>query len=302
MPATDDFNRGDNEGVGYFEVNQKRGWRWNAAKAFLRPACTQRANFTVWTGAQVTRLADRTRCRRRTALQRRRGGEGRQPHRGRGARRSHSQRRRDRLAADPAAVGHRRGRRSCSLRHRSPCTTCPASAPTCRTTCRSARCSRSTGAKTLNTMPAACGARPASAWNTCCQRSGPMSMAPSQLGAFTRSSPGTALRQPRVPRAAAQPGRLRRAAAQLPRVHRQRVQPQPDEPRHGAHPQRKLRGRAADRAELPEHARRPQGGRRLAARDAPASCAQPALAKYQPAGMEARRAVPERRGTRAAGR
>jgi choline dehydrogenase len=36
-PATDDFNRGDNFGVGYFEVNQKRGWRWNATKAFLRP-------------------------------------------------------------------------------------------------------------------------------------------------------------------------------------------------------------------------------------------------------------------------
>ncbi len=35
-PATD-FNRGDNFGCGYFEVNQKRGVRWNASKAFLRP-------------------------------------------------------------------------------------------------------------------------------------------------------------------------------------------------------------------------------------------------------------------------
>ena len=33
-----DFNDGDNEGSGFFEVNQKRGVRWNAAKAFLRPA------------------------------------------------------------------------------------------------------------------------------------------------------------------------------------------------------------------------------------------------------------------------
>lgn len=32
---TDDFNSGDNTGVGYFEVNQKSGWRWNTAKAFL---------------------------------------------------------------------------------------------------------------------------------------------------------------------------------------------------------------------------------------------------------------------------
>jgi choline dehydrogenase len=56
VPASDDFNRGDNEGVGYFDVNQKRGWRWNTAKAFLRPVCIQRRNFTLWTGAQVSRL------------------------------------------------------------------------------------------------------------------------------------------------------------------------------------------------------------------------------------------------------
>jgi choline dehydrogenase len=56
IPATDDFNRGNNEGVGYFEVNQKSGWRWNTAKAFLRPTCYARPNFELWTGAQVRRL------------------------------------------------------------------------------------------------------------------------------------------------------------------------------------------------------------------------------------------------------
>ncbi len=56
IPATDDFNRGDNEGVGYFEVNQKAGWRWNTAKAFLRPTCIQRPNFELWTAAQVAKL------------------------------------------------------------------------------------------------------------------------------------------------------------------------------------------------------------------------------------------------------
>ena len=55
IPATDDFNRGDNDGVGYFEVNQRRGVRWNAAKAFLRPAL-RRPNLHVLTGAHVTRL------------------------------------------------------------------------------------------------------------------------------------------------------------------------------------------------------------------------------------------------------
>lgn len=56
IPASDDFNRGTNEGVGYFEVNQKAGWRWNAAKAFLRPTCYGRPNFELWTSAQVARL------------------------------------------------------------------------------------------------------------------------------------------------------------------------------------------------------------------------------------------------------
>ncbi|MCI4440630.1 GMC family oxidoreductase N-terminal domain-containing protein [Tibeticola sp.] len=56
IPATADFNTGNNEGVGYFEVNQKSGWRWNTAKAFLRPTCYGRPNFELWTGAQVMRL------------------------------------------------------------------------------------------------------------------------------------------------------------------------------------------------------------------------------------------------------
>lgn len=56
IAATDDFNQGDNEGVGYFEVNQKSGWRWNTAKAFLRPTCASRSNFTLWTSAQVVKL------------------------------------------------------------------------------------------------------------------------------------------------------------------------------------------------------------------------------------------------------
>ncbi len=56
VPATDDFNRGSNEGVGYFEVNQRSGWRWNTARAFLRPTCYGRPNFELWTMAQANRL------------------------------------------------------------------------------------------------------------------------------------------------------------------------------------------------------------------------------------------------------
>ncbi len=57
LPASEDFNRGDNEGVGYFEVNQKRGWRWNTSKAFLRPIQRRRSNLTVWTHSHVCRLS-----------------------------------------------------------------------------------------------------------------------------------------------------------------------------------------------------------------------------------------------------
>jgi choline dehydrogenase-like flavoprotein len=55
IPVIEDFNRGDNEGSSYFDVNQRSGIRWNTAKAFLRPAM-KRANLTVLTKAQVRRL------------------------------------------------------------------------------------------------------------------------------------------------------------------------------------------------------------------------------------------------------
>ena len=55
IAKVDDFNRGDNAGCGYFEVNQKRGIRWNTAKAFLKPV-SGRPNLTVMTGCHVERL------------------------------------------------------------------------------------------------------------------------------------------------------------------------------------------------------------------------------------------------------
>ncbi len=54
VPRTDDFNGGDNEGVGYFKVNQHRGFRWNTAKAFLRPQ--KGGRLKVETHAHTTRL------------------------------------------------------------------------------------------------------------------------------------------------------------------------------------------------------------------------------------------------------
>ena len=55
IPKTNDFNRGNNEGCGYFHVNQRRGWRWNTARAFLKPV-RNRPNLQIFTQAQVKKL------------------------------------------------------------------------------------------------------------------------------------------------------------------------------------------------------------------------------------------------------
>ena len=49
------FNTGDNSGCAYFQMNQKKGVRWSATKAFLRPVMNRR-NLTVVTQAHATRL------------------------------------------------------------------------------------------------------------------------------------------------------------------------------------------------------------------------------------------------------
>src|SRR5579872_5832725 len=51
----DDFNSGDNEGSDYFDVNQKRGVRWSAARGFLKPILG-RKNLTLVTDAHVERI------------------------------------------------------------------------------------------------------------------------------------------------------------------------------------------------------------------------------------------------------
>ena len=56
IPKIDDFNRGDNEGCSYFEVNQRSGIRWNTAKAFLRSVKGRHGNLEIMTGCHVQRL------------------------------------------------------------------------------------------------------------------------------------------------------------------------------------------------------------------------------------------------------
>jgi len=55
IESVSDFNTGDNQGCGYFQVNQRRGVRWNASKAFLRPVL-KRPNLTVLTDVQVDKV------------------------------------------------------------------------------------------------------------------------------------------------------------------------------------------------------------------------------------------------------
>jgi choline dehydrogenase len=72
IPKVEDFNRGDNEGAGLFEVNQRRGVRWSAAKGFLKPVMN-RPNLTVVTDALVNRV--RLDGRRAVGIEYLRGGE-----------------------------------------------------------------------------------------------------------------------------------------------------------------------------------------------------------------------------------
>ena len=55
VPRTPDFNTGDNEGVGYFHVNQKAGRRWSSARGFLKPVLS-RPNLRLETGVEADRL------------------------------------------------------------------------------------------------------------------------------------------------------------------------------------------------------------------------------------------------------
>ncbi len=55
VPPTSDFNTGNNTGVGYFHVNQKRGLRWSAARGFLKPVL-RRPNLRLETGVLAERV------------------------------------------------------------------------------------------------------------------------------------------------------------------------------------------------------------------------------------------------------
>ena len=191
IPLTDDFNRGDNHGVGYFEVNQKSGWRWNAAKAFLRPGAMRRPNFRLWTDAQVARLvfepgADGAlRCSGAEVV---RGGKG-------GHRLTVAARREVILCA--GAVGSPQilqlsgvGPSDLLQRHGIPVLQdLPGVGANLQDHLQIRAVYKVQGTRTLNTLAGSLLGKAAIALQYALSRSGPMSMSPSQLGAFTRSEP-----------------------------------------------------------------------------------------------------------------
>jgi choline dehydrogenase len=189
IPATGDFNRGTNEGVGYFEVNQKAGWRWNTAKAFLRPTCYGRPNFEMWTSAQATRLIVETQpggARRCTGVQVWTGKEMVMAHATRevvlSAGAVNSPQLLQLSGIGPAALLQKHGIGVVQ--------DLPGVGANLQDHLQIRAVFKVRGVETLNTMANSLLGKARIGLEYALTRSGPMSMAPSQLGAFTRSDPG----------------------------------------------------------------------------------------------------------------
>ncbi|WVT76436.1 GMC family oxidoreductase N-terminal domain-containing protein (plasmid) [Sinorhizobium chiapasense] len=185
IPRSDDFNSGDNEGVGYFEVNQRSGWRWNTSKAFLRPA-KHRPNLTIWTQSHVERLiletegSDRKRC---VGVMLQRQG------------RSAQVRARREVILSAGAIGSPQilqlsgigpgtllKRQGVEVAH-----DLPGVGENLQDHLQIRAVFKVGNAKTLNTLANSLFGKAMIGLEYMLKRSGPMSMSPSQLGAFTRS-------------------------------------------------------------------------------------------------------------------
>ncbi len=188
IPASADFNRGDNEGVGYFEVNQRRGIRWNATKGFLRPALS-RTNLEVRTGAQITRVLFAPGAQGLRAN----GVEWRDLSGGAPMQASAT----GEVLLCTGAVGTPQllqlsgiGAPALLQAHGiTPAVALPGVGENLQDHLQIRAVFQVDGVKTLNTMVQSWWGKAKIGLEYAVRRSGPMSMAPSQLGAFTRSAP-----------------------------------------------------------------------------------------------------------------
>ena len=181
IPKTLDFNTGDNEGVGYFQVNQKAGLRWSAARGFLKPVL-RRPNLKLETGVHVTRVLIED--GRAVGVAWTRDG------------RTFEARARGGVVLAAGAVntpkllelsGVGDGARLAALgvetvRH------LPGVGENLQDHLQIRPYYKVSGVPTLNTLYASLWRRPLMALEYALMRRGPMSMAPSQMGAFARSS------------------------------------------------------------------------------------------------------------------
>ncbi|SEL37902.1 Choline dehydrogenase [Roseovarius azorensis] len=184
LPRTMDFNTGDNEGVGYFRVNQRNGWRLNTARAFLRTASGP--GLRVETQAHTCRLL--IEAGRAVGVEYEQGG------------RVRTARAQGEVILSAGAIGspqilqlsglgpadHLR-RMGIEVRR-----DMPAIGGNLQDHLQ-LRCAwRLDGAQTLNTLANSVLGKARIGLEYLFRRSGPMSMAPSQLGAFARSRPDLA--------------------------------------------------------------------------------------------------------------
>lgn len=182
IPSIDDFNRGDNEGCAYFEVNQRRGIRWTSAKAFLRPI-KDRPNLTVLTGAQAERITFK--ARRAQGVQFMHEGQ-------RKYARAHAE-----VILSAGAIGSVQllqvsgiGPGALLQNLGIPVVhDLPGVGQNLQDHLQLRMIYKVHGAKTLNTMAASWWGKTLIGAQYALQRRGPLAMAPSQLGAFARSGP-----------------------------------------------------------------------------------------------------------------
>jgi len=182
IPRVKDFNTGDNEGVNYFQVNQKAGFRWNTKKAFLKPV-QKRPNLTIVTEAHAERIVFDG--KRAVGVRFEKAGVSRIA-RARGevvlsAGAIGSPHLLQVSGVGPAAVLAERG---VDVLHDS-----PGVGENLQDHLQLRCIYKVEGAKTLNQRAGSLLGRAGIALEYALKRTGPMSMAPSQLGAFAKSDP-----------------------------------------------------------------------------------------------------------------
>jgi choline dehydrogenase-like flavoprotein len=181
IPVTPDFNTGDNTGVGYFHVNQKRGVRWSSARAFLKPVL-KRTNLRLETGVLVEKVISTASAPSASSSGRTAGCRGADPGRDHPVGRFVGS---PQICSSPASV-----RPTGSASWASPsCSDKPGVGRNLQDHLQQRAIFKVHGVKTLNETYHSLIGRALMGAEYALFQKGPLTMAPSQLGIFTKSSP-----------------------------------------------------------------------------------------------------------------